>query len=55
MQASLVIQATRATPDGRATRAIPAIRDRRVTRAIVAGPLHARPDSILTPILTTDG
>jgi hypothetical protein len=55
MQASLVTGGTQATPDDRATRVIPEIRDRRATPAIAASPLHAPMDSIAIPILKTEG
>jgi hypothetical protein len=54
-QARLVTGGTQATPDGRATRVIREIRDKRATPAIAASPLHAPTDSIATLILTTDG
>jgi hypothetical protein len=46
---------TQARLDGRATRVIREIRDKRATPAIAASPLHAPTDSIATLILTTDG
>jgi hypothetical protein len=51
----LVTGGTQATPDDRATRVIPEIRDRRATPAIAASPLHAPMDSIAIPILKTEG
>jgi hypothetical protein len=53
--AKLGTRGKQATPDGRATRVIREIRDKRATPAIAASPLHAPTDSIATPILTTDG
>jgi hypothetical protein len=55
IQARLVTGGTQATPDDQVTRVIREIRDKRATPAIEARPLHAPPDSIAIPILTTEG
>jgi hypothetical protein len=55
MQAKPVTGGTQATPDGRVTRVIREIRDKRATPAIEASPLHAPTDSIAILILTTEG
>ena len=55
MQAKPVTRGTQATPDGRVTRVIREIPDKKVTQAIEASPLHAPPDSITILILTTEG
>ena len=52
MQAKPVTGGTQATPDGRVTRVIREIPDKKVTQAIEASPLHAPTDSIALLILT---
>jgi hypothetical protein len=52
IQAKLVTRGTQATPDGRVTRAIREILDKRATPAIKASPLHAPTDSIAIPMTT---
>jgi hypothetical protein len=52
IQAKLVTGDTRATPDDRVTRVIRETRDKRVTPAIEASPLHAPTDSIALLPLT---
>jgi hypothetical protein len=55
IQAKLVTAGPQATPDGRGTRAIQEIRDKRAIKGIEASPLHAPKDSITTRIPSTAG
>jgi hypothetical protein len=50
-----VTRGIRATPDDQVTRAMRGIRDKRVTPANEASPLHAPTDSIALLIPTTEG